>query len=113
MNKKELEEQIAMQEQENIRMFSIFQHRLQIPEMQPLIQEWRKGSYTLKILLKELWEIQDAERAERIAEQKNEKETKTFVNGYGEATNKYITSQTYERAEKRRQKEVLVSMGNR
>lgn len=37
--------------------------------------------------------------------------TKVFVNGYGEATRRHITSPTYERALKRQEKAVLRNMG--
>ena len=35
----------------------------------------------------------------------------TFVNGFGEATNRYVTTGTYERARKRAEKAVLRNMG--
>jgi len=35
----------------------------------------------------------------------------TFVNGFGEATSRYITTGTYERARKRAEKDVLRNMG--
>jgi predicted HNH restriction endonuclease len=113
MSKEELQKQIKEQEQENIRLFKTFEYSMHKEESQPAIQEWREGSYKLKSLLKELYAIEDQERLERIAKQQNEKQEKTFINGFGEATNKYITSSTYERAEKRRQKEILSFMGNR
>lgn len=49
----------------------------------------------------------DAE-AEKVREArlKEPKEHKVFVNGYGEATTRYITSQSYERAQKRLDKEI-------
>lgn len=81
--------------------------------MQPLIQEWHKGSSRLKALLDELYQLNIKERDEMLINEDNRTETKTFINGYGEATKKYITSSTYERAEKRRQKEILSFMGRR
>lgn len=111
MNKEELKQKIEDQKQENIRLYSIFQYNMHKEEMQPLIQQWREGSTKLKSLDEELYQLEKKERDERRANET--RETKTFINGYGEATNKYITSSTYERAEKRRQKEVLSFMGNR
>lgn len=35
----------------------------------------------------------------------------TFVNGFGEATSRYVTTTTYERARKRAEKDVLRNMG--
>jgi predicted HNH restriction endonuclease len=110
---KELKKKIEEQENENVRLFKIFEYKMHKEEMQPIIQEWREGSVKLKALLNELHQLEIKERNERVANEENVKETKTFINGYGEATNKYITSTTYERAEKRRQKEVLSFMGNR
>lgn len=42
---------------------------------------------------------------------KNEKKKKTFVNSFGEATRRTITTQSYERQRKRRTKSVLRNMG--
>ena len=36
---------------------------------------------------------------------------KTFINGFGEATDNYITSASYERAERRATRDVLRNMG--
>ena len=36
---------------------------------------------------------------------------KTFINGFGEATDKYITTASYERAERRITRDVLRNMG--
>jgi predicted HNH restriction endonuclease len=113
MNKEQLQQQIKEQEEKNINLFNIFQYRLQDKELQPLIQEWREGSKKLRILDDALYQLEMKERDEKLTNEDNKKETKTFVNGYGEATNKYITCSTYERAEKRRQKEVLSFMGRR
>lgn len=111
MNKEELKGKIEEQEKENIGLFNIFQYRLHEETMQPIIKQWREGSVKLKVLIDELYELEIKEHNERILNEENKKETKTFVNGYGEATNKYITSSTYERAEKRRQKEILSFIG--
>lgn len=113
MNKEQLQNQIKEQEEKNINLFNIFQYRLHEEEMQPLIQEWREGSKKVKALLDELYKIEMKERDEKLAKEDNSNKTKTFVNGYGEATNKYITSSTYEKAERRRQKEILSFMGRR
>ena len=39
------------------------------------------------------------------------KPARTFVNGYGEATSRKISTQTYERAQRRLEKDVLRNMG--
>jgi hypothetical protein len=113
MNKEQLQKQIKEQEEQNINLFKVFQYRLHDEEMQPIVQEWREGSKKIKVLLDELYKIEMKERDEKLAKEDNTKETKTFVNGYGEATTKYITSTTYEKSERRRQKEVASFMGIR
>lgn len=45
------------------------------------------------------------------AQQSSSSGKTTFVNSYGEATRRYITSGTYERAQKRQSKSVLRNMG--
>lgn len=39
------------------------------------------------------------------------KQARTFVNGFGEATSRKISTQTYERAQRRIEKDVLRNMG--
>lgn len=113
MSINELKQAISEQEKENISLFKTFEYSMHKESSQPAIEKWREGSYKIKALLKELWAIEDQERIERIAKQQNEKQEKIFINGFGEATDKYITSSTYERAEKRRQKEIQLFMGVR
>lgn len=145
----ELQKQIKEQENKNIKLFKIFQYRMQDKEMQPIIQEWREGCKKLRILNNKLEVMELKERAEKLINEDNKKEImilinnlistdmlnflnnycnankklscfeseeqvkeeKTFINGYGEATKKYITSSTYERAERRRQKEIISFLG--
>lgn len=113
MNKEQLQKQIKEQEEKNISLFKIFQYRLQEKEMQPLIQEWREGSSRLKALDEELYKIIKQERDQEETLQNKTNINKTFINGYGEATNRYIATSTYERAEKRRQKEIISFLGRR
>lgn len=54
-------------------------------------------------LLKQYYKLLDQEQSK-----KNIMTTKTFVNSYGEATQKYITSATYERAQKRLSKQIEI-----
>lgn len=51
------------------------------------------------------------ERAEIRKKEQSEKETKTFVNSYGEATKRNITSPTYERSKKRLEEQILHNLG--
>jgi len=116
-NIEELKKKIEEQEQENIRLFELIpiasHEDPRNEKAEPILKQWREGSTKIKSLLNELYQLEMKERDERIANGKNIKEIKTFVNGFGEATNKYITSSTYERAENRRLKEVLSFMGSR
>jgi alanyl-tRNA synthetase len=114
MSKEELKNKIEQQEEHNISLFKIFQYRLHEREMQPTIEEWREGSKKLKELLKELQELEAKERESSLnATTKETKEIKTFVNSFGEATTREITSTGYKREEKRRQKEIMSFLGNR
>lgn len=58
-------------------------------------------------------DAREAERKYLEKREQGEKEQrkKTFVNSYGEATRREITTETYKRAEKRRRKKVLRNMG--
>lgn len=51
----------------------------------------------------------NAEQARRSAS----KSSRTFVNSYGEATTRYVTSSTYERAQKRLKSDVERFIGRR
>ena len=54
--------------------------------------------------------IETAKAKQREAQRKTETK-KPFVNGFGEATKRYVTSTTYERAEKRQSKEIMKYIG--
>jgi hypothetical protein len=101
----ELKQKIKKQEEENIKLYNIFQYRLHEEIMQPVITQWRDGSVKLKALCNELYKIETKEREEGITNKENKKETKTYAN------QRYITCSTYERADKRMQKEILLFMG--
>lgn len=113
MNKEQLQKQIKEQEEKNISLFKIFDNKFSDKEMQPFIQEWYKGSSRLKALDEELYKIIKQERDQEETLQNKTNINKTFINGYGEATKRYITTATYERAEKRRQKEIVSFLGRR
>lgn len=110
MKIKELKKKIEEQKEQNIKLFTIFQYKMHKEEVQPIVEEWREGSKILKSLIKELNELETKENSNRVTEIESKK---IFINGYGEATNKYITTQTYERSQKRNAKLILSFMGNR
>lgn len=103
----ELKKKIEEQREENIRLFKIFEYKMHKEEVQPLIQEWREGSDKIKAMIRELQELELQERTIT----KTKEDTKTFVNSFGEATKRNITSLSYERAEKRNKKRILSLIG--
>ena len=54
--------------------------------------------------------IETAKAKQREAQRKTEAK-KPFINGFGEATKRYVTSTTYERADKRQSKEIMKYIG--
>ena len=76
---------------------------------EPILVEWRKGSEKIKSMIKELAELE--KRENNTNEVKVNK--KTFVNGFGETTERNITCSTYERSEKRMSKKILSFIGGR
>ncbi|MBO5025961.1 MAG: hypothetical protein J6C86_07460 [Bacteroidaceae bacterium] len=101
-NVEQLEMEIIAQGEENVRLYSIFQYRLHEEEMQPLIEKWREGSRHIKELISQKNQLLISERNPNPVVNKQ-----TFVNGYGEATTREITSSTYSRACKRLSKQVM------
>jgi len=51
------------------------------------------------------------EREKKRKQQKEQPVTKTFVNSYGEATTREITSSTYKRQQKRLNKQIMSMLG--
>ena len=54
--------------------------------------------------------IETAKAKQREAQRKTETK-KPFINGFGEATKRYVTNTTYEKAEKRNSKEIMKFIG--
>lgn len=76
-----------------------------------MTSEARKEYYATKSkrddIVQKLSKAYKADSEVRSKQAKSEPaEKKTFVNGYGEATHRYITTTTYERAQKRAMKSV-------
>ena len=76
-----------------------------------MTREARKEYYATKSkrddVVQKLSKAYKADAEARSKQAKSEPaEKKTFVNGYGEATHRYITTSTYERAQKRAMKSV-------
>lgn len=102
MNIDKLKKEIKEQREQNLCLFEIFQYRLHEREMQPIIEEWREGSNRLKAMIREL-QILEAKNIKK----ENKDIPKVFINGYGEATSREITSYSYQRNQKRLAKDIL------
>ena len=70
---------------------------------EPLLQKWRKGSLRLKSLLAELQELEMSIHKQ----QSDSNYVETFVNGFGEATEREITCSAYQRQQKQLQTDIL------
>lgn len=112
----ELKKEIEEQGNKNIKLFKsipLASHADPSNEKaETILTEWREGSKKIKSMIKELAEL------ERIAynqNKTNEVKTneKTFINGFGEATTKYISCSGYERAQKRNSKAMLLFVGGK
>lgn len=106
MNKDVLKKNIEEQKEINLKLFKsipLASHSDPSNEKAELIlREWREGSKKLKGLIKELNELEDLERANKRKEiNEINKETRTFINGFGEATKRNISCSTYDRQQKK------------
>ena len=70
--------------------------------MQPTIKEWRKGSNKIKAMIRELQILESKD-----IKKENKDICKTFINGYGEATKREITTSSYQKNQKRLTKDIL------
>lgn len=68
-----------------------------------------KERQNLETELRLLWNEQS--RLKREMRKNNHIKEKTFINSYGEATNREITSVTYQASQKRMEKAILHNMG--
>ena len=103
-----LEKQIEML---NTQMIEICDNRdMKISVMPKAYYGLLKERQCIEAELSPLWNEQSRLRREM---QKNSTRTqkKTFVNSYGEATKREITNVTYQRAQKRMEKSLLVFVG--
>lgn len=75
-------------------------HREYMPKYFKAKEQWTKAKKKL-----------ENARAKQMSKNKKSKESHAFVNSFGEATKRNITSSTYERAMKRTEKDVLRNMG--
>jgi len=102
MSIEELKQAINSQREGNIKLYEVFQYKLQEKDMQPLICEWRNGSKRLKTLLNQLSELEKEER---------EKRNVNKTSAYEKPVGREITSSTYIRADRRMQKEIMSFIG--
>ena len=99
MSIEELKLEINNQQEENTRLYEIFQYRLHEENMQPLINDWRAGSKRLKELLNRLYDLEQV------------KKKITGNNVINEKQAREITSSTYIRADRRLSKEIMSFIG--
>ncbi|MGL6201613.1 MAG: hypothetical protein ACRC3H_22075 [Lachnospiraceae bacterium] len=110
-----LEKEIEKQREINISLYgSIPSPSREDPQgkkAEPILKQWREGSRKIKELIDKQNKLRDTRR--KLTPPPAGREYKTFVNGFGEATTREITSLTYERAQKRLDKEILSFMDRR
>ncbi|HHY28804.1 MAG TPA: hypothetical protein GX523_19065, partial [Desulfitobacterium dehalogenans] len=75
---------------------------------EPILQQWREGSKKIKEMITLLNELEAQERGKADS---TYKESKIFINGFGEATTRNITCAGYERMQKQNQKAILSFIG--
>lgn len=105
MNIKEIKQTIEIRKENNIKLYkSIPCASYQDPlneKAEPILIEWRNGSKELKRLENELMQLEMAQpKTEQVID-------KTFVNSYGEATKREITSTTYNNQSNKLSKEIM------
>jgi len=115
MRIEELKREIKEQGEQNVKLFKSIPLASHADpsnkKAEPILTEWREGSKKIKSMIKELAELELEMRAKNTNEVKTNE--KTFVNGFGEATKKYITCAGYDRAEKRNAKAMLLFIGGK
>lgn len=103
-NLKMLQQEIEELKNKNIALYNTFQYKMHKDEMQPLIEEWRENAAILREKRRQENVVLDSLRT--VKNQKNEN-TKVFVNGYGEATKREITTTSYIKQQNRLDKQIL------
>jgi len=101
-----LKENIKKQREINVELYNsipIASHENPLNEKADVIlNQWRNGSSKLKNLIRELQELELINKKIEC-----DKEPRIFINGFKEVTKRNITCNTYERANKRMEKEIL------
>lgn len=104
-----LKEDIKKQREINLELFNsipIASHNDPRNEKaEPILKQWRNGSNKLKNLLKKLQEL---ELTERKFINNSDKRKDIFINGFGEATKRNIICNSYEKTQKRMEKEISI-----
>ena len=115
MTRKELVEMIEKQKESNMNLYKAIPIASKDDPLnkkaEPILKQWRDGSKKLKELLNKLYEMKKEEKESSL--NASSKDVKTFINGFGEATKREISCNTYKRAENRINKEIMSFMGNR
>ena len=108
----ELKRKIEEQKEENIKLYkSIPLASKEDPlnkKADTILTLWREGSKIIKNMMKELEQLETTQK-----KQTQQDNNQVFVNGYGEATQRKISTSTYDKQQKRLAKDMLSFMGNR
>lgn len=103
-----LKEDIKQQREINLKLFNsipIASHNDPRNEKaEPILKQWRNGSNKLK---KILGELQKLELTKEKFINESDKKSNIFINGFGEATKRDITCNTYKRTQRNMKKEIL------
>ena len=97
---KKLEQKIKTLQDESIQVLKSREN-----SFDPTPQRYYEIAREVRWLKDERLEL-DKKRAEIIRNKRSQQETKTFVNSFGEATKREITSASYERAQRRLDKQI-------
>lgn len=97
---KKLEQKIKTLQDESIQVLKSREN-----SFDPTPQRYYEIAREVRGLKDERLEL-DKKRAEIIRNKRSQRETKTFVNSFGEATKREITSASYERAQRRLDKQI-------
>lgn len=97
---KKLEQKIKTLQDESIQVLKSREN-----SFDPTPQRYYEIAREVRGLKDERLEL-DKKRAEIIRSKRSQQETKTFVNSFGEATKREITSASYERAQRRLDKQI-------
>ena len=109
----ELKQEINKQRELNISLFNLIPLATKEDptneKAEPILKQWREGSKRIKEMIKTLNELE----VNFNKQSKRETSKKSFINGYGEATNREITNTNYRMYQNKLSKEILSFIGGK